>query len=133
MPKGDFSNDDDWINPHALGRKLNIAGCMVQEVMFENDEAGGYYSRQNETPEQRWGRMRGWVASANQALETHDVRRDCNLRLRARRAAFRIASLLPPYGKSISARFRTSSVAESMRKSISPRPRPWFQMAIGQS
>ena len=63
MPKGDFSNDDDWINPHALGRKLNIARCMVQEVMFENDEAAGYYSRQNETPEQRWGRMRGWVAS----------------------------------------------------------------------
>ena len=34
-----------------------IAGAMAREIMYENDESGVY----NETPEQRYMRMRRWV------------------------------------------------------------------------
>lgn len=59
LPKGEMED----VNPYALGRKLNIAQCMVREIMFENDEAGDYYVTPGETPEHRWERMRGWVMS----------------------------------------------------------------------
>jgi hypothetical protein len=36
---------------------FNIAGCLAQEVVYENDE--GHYG--NETPEARYTRMRAWV------------------------------------------------------------------------
>lgn len=38
---------------------FGIAAPLVQEIEYENDEAG----RHNETPEARWTRMRTWVAS----------------------------------------------------------------------
>jgi hypothetical protein len=64
VPKGDFGDDDGMsINAHALGRKLNIAECLVREIMFENDELGSYYAGRDETPEDRFIRMRAWVAS----------------------------------------------------------------------
>lgn len=62
MPKGDFE-ESDGVDCRALGRKFNIAQCMVREIMFENDEAGDYYSVPGETPEQRFERMRVWVSS----------------------------------------------------------------------
>jgi hypothetical protein len=37
---------------------FRIAPAMAAEVVFENDECGW-----NETPEQRWQRMRNWVGS----------------------------------------------------------------------
>lgn len=36
---------------------FNIAPALAKEVVFENDEAAWY----DETPEQRWVRMREWV------------------------------------------------------------------------
>lgn len=37
---------------------FGIAAPLVQEIEYENDEGG----RHNETPEQRWVRIRSWVA-----------------------------------------------------------------------
>lgn len=37
---------------------FGIAPAMAAEVVFENDEAGWW----TETPEQRWARVRAWVA-----------------------------------------------------------------------
>ncbi|VII92403.1 MULTISPECIES: hypothetical protein [unclassified Pseudomonas] len=37
---------------------FRIAPAMAAEVVFENDECGW-----NETPEQRWQRMRKWIGS----------------------------------------------------------------------
>ena len=51
----------DQIDPYdeqSIGRFLDIAPCLAQEVAFMNDE-GGY----RETPEQRWQRMRDWAVS----------------------------------------------------------------------
>lgn len=44
---------------------FNISPAMAAEIMFENDEAGRFYSRasETETPEQRWSRMRAWIAA----------------------------------------------------------------------
>lgn len=42
---------------HPLAKVLDVATCMVQEIEYENDDGGPH----NETPEQRWTRMRHWV------------------------------------------------------------------------
>jgi hypothetical protein len=44
------------LNAH-LSLVLDIAECLVKEVEYVNDELG----RQEETPEQRWERVRKWV------------------------------------------------------------------------
>lgn len=46
----------------AVGAAFGIAPSMAREIVFENDEAGSYYSSKTETPEQRWQRMRDWAA-----------------------------------------------------------------------
>lgn len=46
----DPEQSNDW-----LADTLDIAECLVQEIEYENDE-GAY----QETPEQRWVRMRRW-------------------------------------------------------------------------
>lgn len=43
-----------------LGIAFNIARQLAQEVMYENDEGGGWRGR--ETPEERWARVRNWAA-----------------------------------------------------------------------
>lgn len=48
----------DVENPLAVGSLVNIAQSMAAEIEFENDERTQSY---NETPEQRWARMRKWV------------------------------------------------------------------------
>lgn len=42
----------------AVAGLFNIPHALACEIMWENDEAG----RWNETPEQRWQRMRAWIA-----------------------------------------------------------------------
>lgn len=42
----------------AVATQFNIAAAMAAEIVYENDEGGW-----QETPEQRWQRMRKWVAS----------------------------------------------------------------------
>lgn len=45
--------------PESVAAAFNIATQLAQEIVYQNDE-GSY----NETPEQRWERMRKWVISA---------------------------------------------------------------------
>lgn len=52
--------DMSVIEPHdyeMVAKQFDIADCLAQEVVYENDE-GAY----RETPEERWTRMRAWVA-----------------------------------------------------------------------
>jgi hypothetical protein len=58
--------DMTCVNPddaNSIGKLFGIAPRMAREIVFENDEAAGYYSSKIETPEERWQRMRDWVAS----------------------------------------------------------------------
>jgi hypothetical protein len=41
----------------AVGETFGIAAPMAREIVYENDDSGG-----NETPAQRWTRMRKWVS-----------------------------------------------------------------------
>lgn len=45
-------------DPYQVSASFDIANALAQEIVFENDE--GTY--RDETPEQRWQRMRQWVA-----------------------------------------------------------------------
>lgn len=49
---------DDDNNPEVAARLLNIAPAMAREIVYMNDEG----ARAEETPEQRWARMRKWVS-----------------------------------------------------------------------
>lgn len=49
---------DDWGIGEELGTRLGIASAMAQEIVYMNDEAAWHV----ETPEQRFTRMRAWVA-----------------------------------------------------------------------
>lgn len=48
---------------------FDIAPALAKEVVFENDEATWY----DETPEQRWIRMRAWVEQSIKAGERGDA------------------------------------------------------------
>lgn len=48
---------DDWGIGEELAERLGIASAMAQEIVYMNDEAAW----NNETPEQRYSRMREWV------------------------------------------------------------------------
>lgn len=49
----------DECSPEDVGSAVGIASQLAAEIAFENDEAGF----PDETPEQRWVRMRGWVSA----------------------------------------------------------------------
>ncbi len=51
----------DPTNAVAVGDAFDIAPRMAREIVFENDEAGTYWSSKEETPEARWQRMRDWA------------------------------------------------------------------------
>lgn len=56
-------HDLTQLDPHDhidLGNRFDIARQLVAEIEYENDDGGdvGW----SETPEQRWARMRAWVA-----------------------------------------------------------------------
>lgn len=46
----------DVYNPHSVGKAVGISQAMAAEIEYYNDEV-----KENETPEQRWVRMRKWV------------------------------------------------------------------------
>lgn len=50
--------DLDPDDSERVAQAFNIAECLAQEVVFMNDEAAHW----RETPEQRFARMREWVA-----------------------------------------------------------------------
>jgi hypothetical protein len=43
----------------VVARVFGIAPALAAEIVFENDEAAGYWRK--EAPEARWARMRNWV------------------------------------------------------------------------
>lgn len=57
--------------PESVGAALGIAHQMAAEIEYQNDECGERYERdkaglwrlKQETPAERWQRMRQWVAS----------------------------------------------------------------------
>jgi hypothetical protein len=56
-------------DPEQVSKAFDIAGCLAQEIAYINDEAGPYgkvidgkWTRCSETPEERWQRVRKWVA-----------------------------------------------------------------------
>ncbi len=53
----DVSKVDEY-DSKQVGGLVGIARQMAAEIEFENDEAG----RHDESPEERWTRMRKWVA-----------------------------------------------------------------------
>lgn len=55
----DLEGSDEWDTPDNVGARFDIAEPLAKEIMYENDE-GSYV---NETPEQRWHRMRAWLVS----------------------------------------------------------------------
>jgi len=61
----DLSNVDPE-DAETVASKFDIATCLAQEIVFINDEAGGGRYIDNkwlpETPEERWTRVRAWVA-----------------------------------------------------------------------
>ena len=46
---------------YTVANVFGIARAMAAEIVFENDDGAGYWSK--ETPEARWHRMRAWVVS----------------------------------------------------------------------
>lgn len=57
----------DAYEPHAIAQSFGIARALAAEIEFLNDDD---FTWQPETPEQRWGRMRAWVASQIRADAT---------------------------------------------------------------
>lgn len=47
--------------PEGVAAKFDIAEALAREIVWENDEAGGYWNK--ETPEARYRRVRSWVES----------------------------------------------------------------------
>jgi hypothetical protein len=56
--------DPSQVDPYdrgAVARFMGLPHAMVAEIAFEND--GDFCGRYNESPEQRWARMRAWAQS----------------------------------------------------------------------
>lgn len=56
--RGISAESVDVHDPEEVAQKVNIARALAAHIEYENDEAGP----SDETPEQRWIRMRKWVA-----------------------------------------------------------------------
>lgn len=50
----------DIYDADEVSKTFGIAPCMAREIAYENDERGPW--RKEETPAERWTRMRKWVA-----------------------------------------------------------------------
>lgn len=51
---------DDYDHPRKLAKHFGIAPALASEIVYMNDEYNSW-RLQDETPEQRWTRMRAWV------------------------------------------------------------------------
>ncbi len=60
VKRGTRMDDLDPEDADKIAERFGIAVCMVREIEFTNDDDFAY--RQQETPEQRWTRVRKWVA-----------------------------------------------------------------------
>lgn len=57
----------DYEDAESVGKAVGIPKSMAAEIEYENDEHG-----RNQTPEERWTRMRRWVADNLKAEKPHD-------------------------------------------------------------
>lgn len=61
-------SDLDESDQEEVGKRFGIARAMAAEIAYENDECGQYRyegsKRIEETPAERWTRMRKWVADS---------------------------------------------------------------------
>jgi hypothetical protein len=57
-PTNEDDEDDEWKTVRA-GKLVNIAESLAREITYVNDDMGG----RDETPEQRWTRVRQWAVS----------------------------------------------------------------------
>ena len=55
--------DDSEDTPVVLAQRLRLAESMVREIIYINDEGMPYGVQKTETPEERWARVRSWVAA----------------------------------------------------------------------
>lgn len=54
-----YDDWDDWGHRDKLAEHFKIAPALAAEIVYMNDEYD--WGTANETPEQRWTRMRAWV------------------------------------------------------------------------
>ena len=47
--------------PELIAKAFNIAPALAREIVYENDESQYYACNSQETPENRWDRMRKWA------------------------------------------------------------------------
>lgn len=59
LPTSEADLDD--LDFDSLSKAFGIAPAMVQEIMYMNDEYHDWTVPRDETPEQRWQRMRTWI------------------------------------------------------------------------
>lgn len=59
-PKYDEDEYDDFEHPRKLAMHFGIAPALASEIVYMNDEYDTWRFCE-ETPEQRWARMRAWV------------------------------------------------------------------------
>jgi capsid portal protein len=53
-------HDIDPYDRDRIAQTFGIPPALAAEIMYANDEAAGYWHE--ETPEQRWQRVRNWIA-----------------------------------------------------------------------
>jgi len=59
-PKYDEDDLDDYEHPRKLAEHFHIAPALASEIVYMNDEYASWRLK-DETPEERWKRMREWV------------------------------------------------------------------------
>jgi hypothetical protein len=58
LPKDEYGYYDEDVHPEKLAAHFNVAPALAAEIVYMNDEAMFW---KQETPEERWQRMRQWV------------------------------------------------------------------------
>lgn len=61
MARGLDTSKVDIEDRYAVGALVGISGTLAAEIEYQNDDDFGY--RRDVTPEERWTRMRKWVAT----------------------------------------------------------------------
>lgn len=51
----------DQDDPEQVAKAFNISQVLAREIVYRNDEDGPGYTGADETPAQRWARVRKWV------------------------------------------------------------------------
>ena len=71
LPPGEFDPEDH----EGLGKVLDIAPILVQQVEWENDEYASYDKTGKDDGERRWHWMRRWVDGELKEIARYDARK----------------------------------------------------------